>query len=55
VVEKPSWTAPFGFDPQMGEDIAALMGDSNVILLGRTTFAQSRAYDNGVVHLGYRS
>jgi len=38
VVDNPTWTAGFGFDPKMGEDIAGLMGDSNAILLGRTTF-----------------
>jgi len=38
VVENPSWTAPFGFDPKMGEDIAALTGDASAILLGRTTY-----------------
>src|SRR5947199_10181534 len=38
VVENPSWTAEFGFDPQMGEAIAALTSGSNAILLGRTTY-----------------
>src|SRR5437764_14867724 len=38
VVENPSWTAEFGFDPQMGEAIAALTSGSNAILLGRRTY-----------------
>ena len=39
VVENPSWTMEFGFDPKMGEAIAGLMsGTDNAILLGRTTF-----------------
>jgi dihydrofolate reductase len=39
VIENPSWTMDFGFDPKMGEAIAGLMcGDENAILLGRTTF-----------------
>ena len=38
VFENPSWTAPFGFDPAMGEDIGRITGESNVILLGRNTF-----------------
>ncbi len=37
VFESPSWTMQFGFDPQMGETIAAITGDSDAILLGRTT------------------
>src|SRR3954469_13122516 len=38
VIENPSWTMDFGFDPKMGEAIAGLMGDSNAILLGRKTY-----------------
>jgi len=38
VVENPSWTFEFGFDPAMGETIAALTAASSAILLGRTTF-----------------
>lgn len=38
VYENPSWTAAYGFDPKMGETIAAITGDSNAILLGRTTY-----------------
>ncbi|GAA1976854.1 dihydrofolate reductase family protein [Nocardioides panacihumi] len=38
VFESPSWTMEFGFDPRMGETIAALTGDSDAILLGRTTY-----------------
>jgi dihydrofolate reductase len=38
VFEDPRWTAPYGFDPKMGEAIAALTGSSKAILLGRVTF-----------------
>jgi dihydrofolate reductase len=38
VVEDPSWTRDFGFDPRMGDAIAAITGDAGAILLGRTTF-----------------
>lgn len=38
VFESPSWTMEFGFDPQMGEAIGALTGDSDAILLGRSTY-----------------
>jgi dihydrofolate reductase len=38
VIENPSWTAEFGFDPKMGASIGALTSDSSAILLGRTTY-----------------
>jgi dihydrofolate reductase len=38
VFEDPRWTAPFGFDPKMGETIGALTSDSSAILLGRKTY-----------------
>ena len=38
VIENPRWTMEFGFDPAMGETLAALTGDSKAILLGRNTF-----------------
>jgi dihydrofolate reductase len=38
VVENPTWTAPFGFDPAMGVAIGGLVGTSSDILLGRTTY-----------------
>jgi dihydrofolate reductase len=38
VFEDPSWTGEFGFDPKMGETIAAIVGTSTAILLGRKTF-----------------
>ena len=37
VFESPSWTFEFGFDPRMGETLAAITGASNTILLGRKT------------------
>lgn len=38
VVDAPTWTAEFGFDPKMGQTIAAVIQRSRGILLGRTTF-----------------
>jgi dihydrofolate reductase len=38
VFEDPRWTAEFGFDPKMGETIAAMTEASTAILLGRTTY-----------------
>jgi dihydrofolate reductase len=38
VYENPAWTVEFGFDPKMGEAIAALTLDSDSILLGRRTY-----------------
>jgi dihydrofolate reductase len=38
VIDTPTWTSEFGFDPLMGEAITALMTDCTGILLGRTTF-----------------
>src|SRR5207237_6167881 len=38
VIEEPSWTMGYPFDPRMGEAIAAIMGSSKALLLGRRTF-----------------
>ena len=38
VIETPTWTAAYGFDPAMGERLAAITGASRGILLGRTTY-----------------
>jgi dihydrofolate reductase len=38
VIDTPSWTMGFGFDPRMGEAIGACMGSCEALLLGRTTF-----------------
>ena len=38
IADAPTWTFEFGFDPKMGETIAALMGGCGAILLGRTTY-----------------
>ena len=35
VFEDPSWTFEFGFDPRMGETLAAITGAATAILLGR--------------------
>jgi dihydrofolate reductase len=37
VFEDPRWTMEFGFDPRMGETLAAITGGCDTILLGRTT------------------
>jgi dihydrofolate reductase len=38
VIDTPSWTFDYGFDPRMGETIGRLTGDSDAILLGRRTY-----------------
>ena len=38
IVDAPTWTFDFGFDPQMGEAIGALTARSRGILLGRVTY-----------------
>ena len=40
VIESPSWTFDYGFDPKMGETIAQMTGSSGAILLGRRTYEQ---------------
>jgi dihydrofolate reductase len=38
VIDAPTWTFDYGFDPKMGEAIAASMDGCRAILLGRTTY-----------------
>src|SRR5690242_8887762 len=38
VIDEPTWTFDYGFDPRMGETIGALVQRSGGILLGRTTY-----------------
>jgi dihydrofolate reductase len=38
VIDAPTWTADYGFDPQMGQAIFAVTQRSRAILLGRTTY-----------------
>ena len=38
VIDTPSWTADYPFDPKMGEAIAGIMGTGGAILLGRNTY-----------------
>ena len=38
VVDAPTWTFEYGFDPKMGEVIGAVTARSGAILLGRTTY-----------------
>ncbi len=38
VIDAPTWTAEFGFDPRMGEAIGAVVGRCRAILLGRSTY-----------------
>ena len=39
VIDAPTWTFDYGFDPRMGEAIGAFTDRSKGILLGRTTYA----------------
>jgi dihydrofolate reductase len=38
VIDQPTWTFDYGFDPKMGEAIGAVTERSDGILLGRTTY-----------------
>src|SRR5512132_1408373 len=38
VVDAPTWTFDYGFDPRMGEVLSAVTGRSRGILLGRLTY-----------------
>jgi dihydrofolate reductase len=38
VVDAPAWTFDYGFDPKMGETLAAITERSKGILLGRNTY-----------------
>jgi dihydrofolate reductase len=38
VIDAPTWTFDYGFDPKMGEAIGAVTERSRGILLGRTTY-----------------
>jgi dihydrofolate reductase len=38
VIDAPTWTFDYGFDPKMGEALAALTGRCRGILLGRKTY-----------------
>ena len=38
VIDAPTWTFEYGFDPKMGEAIGAVTERSGGILLGRTTY-----------------
>jgi dihydrofolate reductase len=38
VIDTPTWTFDYGFDPKMGEAIGSLTARSEGILLGRTTY-----------------
>ena len=38
VIDAPTWTFDYGFDPKMGETLAAITARSKAILLGRTTY-----------------
>jgi dihydrofolate reductase len=40
VIDAPTWTFDYGFDPKMGEAIGAFTARSQGILLGRTTYQE---------------
>ena len=40
VIEQPTWTFEYPFDPKMGEAIGGLMGTCKAILLGRRTYEE---------------
>jgi dihydrofolate reductase len=40
VIDDPSWSFDYSFDPGMGETIGEIMGSSQAILLGRRTYQE---------------
>ena len=40
VIDAPTWTFDYLFDPEMGEAIGGLMGSSTALLLGRRTYEE---------------
>jgi dihydrofolate reductase len=38
VIDAPTWTFDYGFDPKMGEALGAVTGRCRAILLGRSTY-----------------
>jgi hypothetical protein len=40
VIDRPTWTFEYPFDPKMGETIGGVMGASEAILLGRRTYEE---------------
>ena len=40
VIEAPTWTFDYPFDPKMGEAIGGLMGSAKALLLGRRTYEE---------------
>jgi hypothetical protein len=40
VIDAPTWSFEYGFDPKMGEAIGAITEGSDGILLGRTTYEE---------------
>ena len=40
VIETPSWSFDYPYDPKMGEAIGRIMGSSTAILLGRRTYQE---------------
>jgi dihydrofolate reductase len=40
VIDTPTWTFDYPFDPKMGEAIGGIMGSSEGLLLGRRTYEQ---------------
>jgi dihydrofolate reductase len=40
VIDAPTWTFDFPYDPRMGAAIGGIMGSSQAILLGRRTYEQ---------------
>jgi hypothetical protein len=50
VIEEPSWTMDYPFDPKMGE--ARLFADGGPA--AKFVLAATEAYESGIVHLTYR-
>ncbi len=47
VIDQPTWTRDYSFDPRMGEALASVMGSCEGLLLGRKTFEMFAASWSG--------
>jgi hypothetical protein len=58
VIDAPTWTMDYGFDPRMGAAIGGVTercrGITPTWRNSTLSLAACEAYENGVVHLAYR-
>jgi dihydrofolate reductase len=49
VIDAPTWTFEYGFDPKMGEAIARITERCQGILLGRKTYEEFYSFGRAVI------